>query len=127
MTPCTHIPSAMPGLYMHWNVVLSPSTRGLSAPQTEDLHVLPGDTLIFTGAPAIVTFPPGTTVPASRSVPGTFRINAEAEDGDYAFCIDPPFPEPIALLPQHNTDQDAVSTHIRFRIGPGFSIDCDPR
>ena len=90
MLPCSHSPSALPALYMHWNIVLTPSTQGLHPDRDEALNVLPGDTIIFTGAPALVTFPAGTTTPESGPVPGTFQVNALADEGCYAYRIEAP-------------------------------------
>ena len=81
-------PSAMAALPMHWNVDLFPTGDRPVPNPPEIVNILPGDTLVFTGSSATVTFPAGLTVPASGPVPGTFRIAEAAEDGCYAYCID---------------------------------------
>jgi len=75
-------------IVIHWNVAITRTENTLQPNPPEVVNVLPGDSIVFTGAPATVTFPPGLTTPLSGPAPGTFRINPSARDGHYTYRID---------------------------------------
>ena len=87
MTPVTDTPTATAAVYMHWNVTLS--APGETAPSSlpEIVNVLPGDTLVFSGASATVIFPEGLMDAESELAPGTFRIDPLADDGSYIYHV----------------------------------------
>ena len=87
MTPAIDTPTATAAVYMHWNVTLS--APGETAPSSlpEIVNVLPGDTLVFTGASATITFPEGLVDSDVELEPGTFRIDPLADDGSYTYHI----------------------------------------
>lgn len=88
MTTMTDRPDALAAVYIHWPIALAETAEGLLPEPRAVLQVLPGDTLVFTGPPATVTFPPGLTIPESGPVPGTFQVHREAQDGCYTYCIE---------------------------------------
>ena len=75
-------------IVIHWNIDIARTDDGLQPDPPEIDNVLPGDTIVFTGAASTVTFPAGLTEPQSGPVPGAFRINPKARDGRYAYRID---------------------------------------
>ena len=73
---------------IHWNIDLACTEDGLKPDPPEVVNVLPGDTIVFTGATATVTFPPGLTEPLSGPAPGAFKVHPSARDGRFAYRID---------------------------------------
>ena len=85
MTPDRYPFTAMAATYMHWNVEL-PNPGTISAASLPELvNVLPGDTLVFSGADATILFPEGLMEPGSA--PGTFRVDPLADDGPYPYLV----------------------------------------
>ena len=87
MTPDTHTPTAMGAVYMHWNVDLPGPEATPPSTLPEITNILPGDTLVFTGASATITFPDDLMDGESGLAPGTFRVNALADDGSYTYHV----------------------------------------
>ncbi len=87
MTPDTYTSTAMAVAYMHWNVELPSPGNASPSSLPEIVNVLPGDTLVFSGAAATITFAEGLMDSESGPAPGAFRVNPLADDGSYTYHV----------------------------------------